>query len=378
MSQPDFYEPRGARDKYAGYLYWSVMSTKLGNAITSNSKDKSIPAFRAEAIGTKLTNALGGDQFEYDFIAKDIHDDISNRWENEIYRVKLIFVTSKGYYLLHIFRKKKTPLDDSVFLSVLNTVQTILKETSQLVRRVIPLPSSSSGPTPFQLAARNYEYVNRDSENMLYKNQETLKQYGVIPSYILDIESDGVKNFFLVQESLKSNVDRVTFFGIRYKNVGQGNHIIGAFVTQTHIVLLHHWRHDAYDARDAIFRTWLTSKGIEKQFVVYPPDGTDYNLQRTDKAVQGLGACQRWWVMLPYLVAKDLVEKFETMETNTTVKHWWNLLGTDWNLVKPVYDEIQKNPMQCRYELTKKGIMEGIGRKNKTRRQKKRATTRRR
>lgn len=261
-------------------------------------------------------------------------------------------------------------------------------------RQIAPTPTEKpTEQTQFQQRANEYCIITSDSDEMLSRNKDALTKYGISLGEantltVNRINPQQPKFLFLAGPEfithLKSKTpNTLKFFCIIYEsNVFSGTvgHIVGGLVTNTHIVLLHHYISDRLVAADAKLKEWLTTKGITKNLVIYPPT-SEYNLQKSDIPIQGKGACQRWYIALPYLISKHLsngkpyAEQTEDEKTETHRK--WAALGTDWTLVKPLYDEINKKPTDVWFKISQSGELVGMGRRKTRRRITRRRKTRR-
>jgi hypothetical protein len=122
----------------------------------------------------------------------------------------------------------------------------------------------------------------------------------------------------------------------------EGGHVISGFITSKRVVLLHHYRNYNLSFLDEVLTNYIKSQG--REVVIYPPQESGINIQKTDNRVGGRGLCQRWFIVLPYAIAKKLGNN----------KANWDALGDTWegSLVKEVYDEINTNPIKARYKYT--------------------------
>lgn len=308
------------------------------------------------------------------------------------------YTTENGKKLIldFTFTKKRQPPNNTLLIRVPDSKQGLTKDdfkslAEDFVARLRPLVTPTpiekpTGQSQFQQRAEEYCAISHDFREMLNRNRGALEKYGISVGQPYKIRAYGSLRFgfsflddFGFAIFLKSDIppNTLTFFVMDHETLG---HVIGGFVTNTHVILLQHYRVKVFDEADAEFKEWLSVKGIDKPLVVYPQT-KDYNIQKSDNPIQASGACQRWYVALPYLIAKHLsngkpyAEQTEDEKAETHRK--WAALGTDWTLVKPVYDEINKKPTETWYKISQSSELVGMGRRRKTRRQKRRTTRRR-
>jgi len=260
-----------------------------------------------------------------------------------------------------------------------------IKELAPVRRRITP-EATTAVPNAIEAAEADYNRLTDDWSRTPAKNKALFESFGV---EVVINSSRATAEVGPKQGEIKIQADHFTsplpegmyarFFVVRQMVDDERNsHVVGGFITNTHIVVLHQYLQANYTALEEPFRKFVETTG--KTYVVHPPvPSSECSVQSCDLRIQEKGACQRWYVMLPYIIAKYIAggkpiadqtpeEKAKTLEN-------WTKIG-DWEFVRPVYASISRNPLKCWGGIVLENKLVGVGRK--TRRQRKHRSTRRR
>ena len=259
------------------------------------------------------------------------------------------------------------------------------KPLAKIAKRITPV-ATTAVPNAIQAAEAEYNRLTDDWSRTPAKNKPLFESFGV---EVVINSSRATAEVGPKQGEIKVEADHFTsplpegmyarFFVVRQVlDEEQNAHVVGGFITNTHVVVLHQYLQANYTALEEPFQKFVETTG--KTYVVHPPvSSSECSVQSCDLRIQEKGACQRWYVMLPYTIAKYIAggkpihqqtpeEKAKTLEN-------WTKIG-DWEFVKPVYASISRNPLKCWGGIVLENKLVGVGRK--TRRQRKRRSTRRR
>jgi hypothetical protein len=206
-------------------------------------------------------------------------------------------------------------------------------------RRIAPQQVPPSYSSRFQEYAETYERCGENPIILIRNNKSKLFDLNVFPSE-MEVRYD--KDTVTASQGFNLNVPdgmHAVFFYVTFS----GAHVIGGFITQKRVVLLHHYGSLVHGAENKKIKAFIESKG--KECVIYPPEGKEYDIQKSDDRLEGEGQCARWFFILPYAVAVKLGDN----EAN------WIALGDAWegSLVKEVYDEFEANPTKAKFKYSR-------------------------
>jgi len=277
---------------------------------------------------------------------------------------------------------------------IADAIVATIKELAPVRRRITP-EATTAVPNAIRREELRYNDMSYNWNRTVYRNKELFESFGVEVTVTIQGHED--KAFYAARvevgptEERAIHLNRLYFtqplrsgmyarmFGVYYRDKEGGNesHIVGGFITSTHVVVLHHYIEAANTAVEKQFKKFVEEE-LRKTYVVHPP-GSGYNVQSADLRVQDEGACQRWYVMLPYTIAKYIAGQrplaAQTPEQVAKTAENWTKIG-DWEFVKPVYDSVNRNPLKCWGDIVLENKLANIG--GKTRRQRKHRSTRRR
>jgi hypothetical protein len=273
-----------------------------------------------------------------------------------------------------LFTTNAEPIADAI-------VKKIKSFPPPVQKRVTPV-ATTAVPNAIQTAESEYNEFTVYWDKTPLKNKQLLKSFGIEVTDNTDISRVelGRKQGepILTADHFTRPLPKgayARFFAIMYLDVVGGNHAVSGLITNTHVVVLHHYIQREYTALEEPFRKFVETTG--KTYVVHPPTD-NYNIQVADLRIQEYGACQRWYVMLPYTIAKYIAGgkplADQAPEQLAKTAENWTKIG-DWEFVKPVYESISKSPLKCWGDIAFENKLVGMGR---TRRQRKRRSTRRR
>jgi hypothetical protein len=284
-----------------------------------------------------------------------------------------------------LFTTNAEPIADAIVAKI--------KSFPPPVQRRITPEATTAVPNTIQAEERRYKTMSQNWNMTLNKNKALFESFGVevdIEGHQEDVLYTAMVKVGPTEQDIKMNPLYFTqpfrtgmyarLFGLYYNNKegGDSNHIVGGFITTTHVVVLHHYIEGRNTTLEKEFKRFVQEE-LRKTYVVHPP-GSGYDLQSADLRVQDKGACQRWYVMLPYTIAKYIAVQrplaAQTPEQLAKTAENWTKIG-DWAFVKPVYDSVNRNPLKCWGDVVLENKLTNIGGKTR-RRMRKRKTTRRR
>jgi hypothetical protein len=354
--------PRGSTLRFGQYILPNTIRQKICSAIR------------------RLRGIEGSDEtLPQQGICHDVLVTFSPR-ESHITNLPKNFTFSMYVFLVNDNERQLTAIQ------VRDALLDILRSVTLKPRRIAitPLTLADKPTNELLLAETQYNDLTRNWETTHGKNKELFESFGVEVAreervLVSRVQLGPQGKMTLTRSHYEAPLQEGMYarlFVVLYA----ADHVVGGFITNTHVVVLHQYLSDRYTVLEQPFREFV-EKELSKTYVVHPPaTSTKYNIQSTDSTVQGRGACQRWYAMLPYTIAKYMASDKpiaeQTPEQRETTAENWSKIG-DWNSVKPVYDLIQKNPLKCWGGIVQENKLIGIGRR-KTRRDRKRRSTRRR